>query len=49
MVEKILEVVQRQTKMNTPMEELKHDISELVDEGHSTVIDHNKLNIGVQQ
>ncbi|KAK5793667.1 hypothetical protein PVK06_034819 [Gossypium arboreum] len=35
--------------MNTPMDEVKHDILELKDEGHSTVIKNDELNMRVQQ
>ncbi|KAK5835821.1 hypothetical protein PVK06_011531 [Gossypium arboreum] len=35
--------------MNIMMEEVKHDTPELKDKGHSTIIEHNELNVGVQQ
>ncbi|KAH1031864.1 hypothetical protein J1N35_044038 [Gossypium stocksii] len=31
--------------MNTPMEEFENDIPELENEGHSTIIEHDELNI----
>ncbi|KAH1131226.1 hypothetical protein J1N35_002604 [Gossypium stocksii] len=34
--------------MNTPMEEVEHDIPKLEDKGHSTVIEHDELNMGVR-
>ncbi|KAH1039040.1 hypothetical protein J1N35_040783 [Gossypium stocksii] len=31
------------------VEEVEHDIPELEDKSHSTIIEHNELNVGVQQ
>ncbi|KAH1032013.1 hypothetical protein J1N35_044187 [Gossypium stocksii] len=35
--------------MNTLMKEVEHDIPKLEDEGHYTVIEHDELDVGVQQ
>ncbi|KAH1056389.1 hypothetical protein J1N35_034454 [Gossypium stocksii] len=47
MVEQILEVIECRATMNTLMKEVKHDIPKLEDKGHSTIIEHDKLNVGV--
>ncbi|KAH1098003.1 hypothetical protein J1N35_014924 [Gossypium stocksii] len=49
MVEQKLEAIQCRPTMNTLMKEVEHEVLELKNEGHSTVIEHDELNIGFQQ
>ncbi|KAK5839953.1 hypothetical protein PVK06_008813 [Gossypium arboreum] len=48
-LEKILEVICHKVEMNTLIEKFKYDVSKLEEEAHSTIIEHDGLNIGVQQ
>ncbi|MBA0825386.1 hypothetical protein Goarm_021981, partial [Gossypium armourianum] len=48
-LEQLLETVQHRVEMSTSVKEVKHEVLELKEKVHLTIVEHDMLNMGVKQ